>query len=260
MSIPLFVSERSKPGMTTRPLSVGCLIFERMDQIDFTGPFEVLSRMSDTTVQIVAKEPAPIRDVQGLRLTPDVRIAEAEMFDVLLVPGGYGQQALMHDEEVLGLIREHIHRGRLVFSVCTGALLCGAAGVLVGRQVTTHWSARHLMPYYGAVLVDARVVVDGNLISAAGVTAGLDGALALVSLLRGDAAAQEIQLAIEYAPNPIFHSGTPESAPAEVLERFQKKYEPIGRAREKEALLHAERNGSSETGTGSQIENRRTRS
>ena len=259
MSIPLFVSERSKPEITSQPLSVGCLIFERMDQIDFTGPFEVLSRMPDTTVQVVAKDPAPIHDVQGLRLAPDVRIAEAGPFDVLLVPGGYGQQELMHDEEVLDLIRKHVQGGKLLFSVCTGALLCGAAGVLVGRQVTTHWSARHLMPYYGAVLVDARVAVDGNIISAAGVTAGLDAALALVSLLRGDAAAQEIQLAIEYAPNPIFHSGTPESAPAEVLERFQKKYEPIGREREAEAILHAERNGPSETGTGPQIENRRTR-
>ena len=95
------------------------------------------------------------------------------------------------------------------------------------------------MRYYGAVVADARVVVDGNLISAAGVTAGLDGELALVSLLRGDAAAQEIQLAIEYAPNPIFHSGTPENAPEEVLASFQKKYQPIGTAREKEAIGYA---------------------
>ncbi|MGA2649798.1 MAG: DJ-1/PfpI family protein [Terracidiphilus sp.] len=242
MSIPLFVSERSKPEMTTQPLSVGCLIFERMDQIDFTGPFEVLSRMPDATIRIIGKEVEPVRDVQGLRLAPDVRIAEAGTYDVLLVPGGYGQQALMRDEEVLQLIREHALRNKLLFSVCTGALLCGAAGVLAGRQVTTHWSARHLMRYYGAVLMDARVAVDGNIISAAGVTAGLDAALVLVSLLRGDAAAQEIQLAIEYAPNPIFHSGTPESAPFEVLESFQKKYEPIRREREAEAILHAQRN------------------
>jgi cyclohexyl-isocyanide hydratase len=218
---------------------VGCLIFERMDQIDFTGPFEVLSRMPDTAVHVIGKELAPIRDVQGLRLSPDVSIAEAGMFDVLLVPGGHGQQELMHDEEVLGLIRTHVQRERLVFSVCTGALLCGAAGVLAGRQVTTHWSTRHLLRYYGAVPRDARVVVDGRLISAAGVTAGLDGALALVSLLRGDAAAQEIQLAIEYAPNPIFHSGSPESAPAEVLESFHKKYQPIGTRREAEAFRYA---------------------
>jgi cyclohexyl-isocyanide hydratase len=239
MSVPFFVTGRPKPERTTRRLSVGCLIFERMDQIDFTGPFEVLSRMPDTDIQMVGKEAAPVRDVQGLRLSPDLRIAEAGLFDVLLVPGGHGQQALMHDEEVLELIRRHAQNDKPLFSVCTGALLCWAAGVLMGRQVTTHWSTRHLMSYYGAVLVDARVVVDGNLVSAAGVTAGIDGALALVSLLRGDAVAQEIQLGIEYAPNPIFHSGTPESAPAQVLESFQKKYEPIGAAREREAMRYA---------------------
>ena len=241
MSVPLFVSQRTKPKITTQPLSVGSLIFECMDQIDLTGPFEVLSRMPNSTIQIVGRELAPVRDMLGLRLSPDVSIAEAEHFDVLVVPGGYGQQALMHDEEVLELIRSHVHNEKLVFSVCTGALLCGAAGVLAGRQVTTHWSARHLMPHYGADLVDARVVVDGNIISAAGVTAGLDAALVLVSLLRGDAAAQEIQLAIEYAPNPVFHSGTPESAPAEVLKSFQNKYEPIRAARETEAIGYAAR-------------------
>ena len=235
MSVPLFVSERSKPELTVRPLSVGCLIFEQMDQIDFTGPFEVLSRMPDTTVQIIGKELSTVRDVQGLRLSPEKSIAEAGLFDVLLVPGGYGQQALMHDEEVLELIRKHVESEKLLLSVCTGALLCGAAGVLIGKQVTTHWSARDLMPYYGAVLVDARVAVDGNIISAAGVTAGLDAALVLVSLLRGDAAAQEIHLAIEYAPNPIFDSGTPERAPADVLQSFQRKYAPVGAAREAEA-------------------------
>jgi cyclohexyl-isocyanide hydratase len=218
---------------------VACLIYEQMDQIDFTGSFEVLSRMPDTTVEIIGKELSPVRDVQGLRLSPDVSIAEAGLFDVLLVPGGHGQQALMHDEEVLGLIRKHVQGEKLLFSVCTGALICGAAGVLTGRQVTTHWSTRNLMRYYGAVLVNARVVVDGNLISAAGVTAGLDAAFVLVSLLRGDAASQEIQLAIEYAPDPIFHSGTPESAPADVLQSFQKKYETIGAAREAEARHHA---------------------
>ena len=239
MSVPLFMSDRSKPKTTTRPLSVGCLIFERMDQIDFTGPFEVLSRMPDTTIQIIGKEVAPVRDVQGLRLHPDVSIAEAGFYDVLLIPGGYGQQALMHDEEVLDLIRKHAQSEKLLFSICTGALLYGAAGVLAGRQVTTHWSVRHLMSHYGAVLADARVAVDGNIISAAGVTAGLDAALALVSLLRGEAAAQEIQLAIEYAPNPIFDSGTPEKAPAEVLQSFQRRYESIGTAREAEAIRYA---------------------
>src|SRR5215472_4075295 len=113
---------------------------------------------------------------------------------MLLVPGGYGQQQLMSDEEVLSLIRSHFTAGRLVFSVCTGALLCGAAGVLRGRQATTHWAAWNLLPYYGATPVRSRVVVDGNLATAAGVTAGLDAALVVASLLRGDEIAQEIQL------------------------------------------------------------------
>ena len=239
MSIPLFVREEAGPQITMRPLSVGCLIYAQMDQIDFTGPFEVLSRMPNTTIRIVGKGLAPVHDIQGLWLSPDVSLAEAGTFDVLLVPGGYGQQALMHDEEVMTLIRKQVQMDRLLFSVCTGALLCGAAGVLAGRQVTTHWSARHLMPYYGADLVDARVVVDRNIISAAGVTAGQDAALVLVSLLRGEEAAQEIQLAIEYAPNPVFHSGTPESAPLEVLQSFQKKYDPIGAARKEEAIRYA---------------------
>jgi cyclohexyl-isocyanide hydratase len=242
MSVALLVSDRTGPRITTQPLSVGCLIFPQMDQIDFTGPFEVLSRMPDTTAHVVGKELAPVRDVQGLQLTPDVSIAEAKTFDVLLVPGGYGQQPLMHDEEVLGLIRKQAHSERILFSVCTGALLCGAAGVLSGRQVTTHWAARPLMSFYDAVLADARVVVDGNIISAAGVTAGLDAALVLVSLLRGDAAAQEIQLAIEYAPNPVFDSGTPKTAPGEVLESFRRKYDAVDSARRTEALRYA--NGS----------------
>ena len=154
-------------------------------------------------------------------------------------PAATGSRRSCTTNKCWGRSAQHVQQEKLLFSVCTGALLCGAAGVVMGRQVTTHWSARHLMPYYGAVLADARVAVDGNIISAAGVTAGLDAALVLVSLLRGDAAAQEIQLAIEYAPDPIFHSGTPESAPAEVLKSFQKKYEPIGTAREAEACHHA---------------------
>jgi putative intracellular protease/amidase len=133
VSVPLIVSERSKPQLSVSPLSVGCLIFEQMDQIDFTGPFEVLSRMPDTTIQVIGKEVVPVRDIQGLRLFPDVSIAEAGIFDVLLVPGGHGQMALMHDEEVLELIREHMQRTKLLFSVCTGALLCGAGRRAYGQ-------------------------------------------------------------------------------------------------------------------------------
>src|SRR5580700_12277073 len=120
--------------LSSRHLTIGCFVFPRMDQIDFTGPFEVLSRIPNSTVRVIAKTKSPIRDIQGLILTPEITIAEAPESDVLLVPGGYGQQQLMNDEDVLSLIRSHFTAGRLVFSVCTGALLCGAAGILRGRQ------------------------------------------------------------------------------------------------------------------------------
>lgn len=239
MDTPVTISERSKPAKQMKHLTIGALIFPGMDQIDFTGPFEVLSRIPDSTIHVIAKTESPVRDIQGLILTPEMSIAETPELDVLLVPGGYGQQQLMNDEEILALIRNHFDAGRLVFSVCTGALLCGAAGILRGRQATTHWSAWNLLPYYGAAPVRSRVVVDGNLVTAAGVTAGLDAALVVASLLRGQAVAQEIQLSIEYAPNPVFHSGTPETASAEVLRAFNESYSAVAASREAEARRYA---------------------
>jgi cyclohexyl-isocyanide hydratase len=199
------------------PLIIGTLLYPEVDQIDCTGPFEVFSRIPNASVRLLAKHLEPVPDVNGLVLTPDTLLSEAPPLDVLHVPGGYGQEAFMEDEEFLGAIRAQMESGRYVFSVCTGALLCGAAGILRGRRATTHWTAFDLLPYFGATPVDARVVVDGNLVTAAGVTAGIDGALRLTALLRGDRVAQEIQLAIEYAPDPPFSSGTPKIAPPEVL-------------------------------------------
>jgi cyclohexyl-isocyanide hydratase len=239
MDTPITISKRAKPARQTNHLTIGCLIFLRMDQIDFTGPFEVLSRIPTSTIHVISKNKSPVRDIQGLILTPEMTIAEAPEFDVLLVPSGYGQQELMNDEEVLSVIRNHFAAGRLLFSVCTGALLCGAAGVLRGRQATTHWAAWNLLRYYGAKPVRSRVVRDGNLVTAAGVTAGLDAALVVASLLGGDALAQEIQLSIQYAPNPVFHSGTPDTAPAEVLRVFNESYSAIAASREAEAQRFA---------------------
>jgi cyclohexyl-isocyanide hydratase len=239
MQAPLLFSERPRPARQTKHLTIGCLVFERQDQIDFTGPFEVLSRIPDATVQVIGRTKTPVRDVKGLILTPETSIAETGSLDVLVVPGGRGQQALMQDEELLSFIRSQAESGRLVFSVCTGALLCGAAGILRGRMATTYWAAWDLLHYYGAVPGKARVIVDGNLISAAGVTAGIDGALVLASLLRGDAVAQEIQLSIEYAPEPVFHSGTPDAAPPEVLKSFFSHYGEVKTSREAEARRFA---------------------
>jgi cyclohexyl-isocyanide hydratase len=212
-------------------LEIGAIIFPNMDQCDFTGPFEVLSRLSDSTFHIAWKRRESIRDCHGLILTPEVSLPECPQLDLLVVPGGQGQEALMEDEEVLSFIRNQARGAKCVFSICTGALLCGAAGLLKGVKATTHWSAFHLLEYYGAIPADARVVEDGKMVSAAGVTAGFDGALVIASRLRGEDAAREIQLAMEYAPEPPFESGSSKTARPETLEAARHSASQITTAR-----------------------------
>ena len=184
-----------------------------------------------------------MRDLKGLRLTPDATLAEAPPLDVLHVPGGFGQEALMEDAEVLGWIRQQAAGACSIFSVCTGALLCGAAGLLKGRRATTHWASFHLLPYFGATPVNERVVVDGSYVFAAGVTAGIDGALRLAAELRGDDAARAIQLYMAYAPEPPFDSGTPETAPPEILQQTRQATRAITAQREATARRVAARLG-----------------
>ncbi|HYL33809.1 MAG TPA: DJ-1/PfpI family protein [Stellaceae bacterium] len=222
-------------------LQIGALLFEGIDQIDLTGPFEVLSRLPNSTYRIFGKGGASVRDGRGLRLAPDAALAEAPKLDVLQIPGGFGQEGLMDDEEVLDWVRRQAHGARLVFSVCTGALICGAAGLLKGKRATTHWASFHLLPLFGAIPVNQRVVIDGNFVFAAGVTSGIDGALRVAAMLRGDEAAQTIQLAIEYAPEPPFHSGTPETAPAAVLASARQAVRAITAQREQTARRVAQR-------------------
>lgn len=200
-----------------RHLHIGTLLYDGIDQIDVTGPFEVLSRLPNTSHRLYGIDAAPVRDVMGLRLLPDATIADAQPLDVLHVPGGHGQEALMDDDTVLAWLRTQAGGATAVLSVCTGALLLGAAGLLVGKRATSHWAVHHLLPWFGATPVDARVVRDGAYLFAAGVTAGIDGALRLAADLRGQAAAERIQLDIAYAPEPPFDSGTPDSAPMDVL-------------------------------------------
>jgi len=199
-------------------LNIGSIIFPKMDQMDFTGPFEVLSRIPNSKFYVIWKERVPVADLHGLVFAPDTRFADSPRLDLLVVPGGYGQEALMNDDEVLHFIQEQARGAKYVFSVCTGALLCGAAGLLRGVRATTHWSAFHLLGYFGAIPAPRRVVLDGKHISASGVTAGIDGALHIASLLRGERVAQQIQLAIEYEPEPPFNSGTVSTAPPDVVE------------------------------------------
>jgi len=224
-------------------LQIGSLLFEGLDQIDLTGPFEVLSRIPNSTYRIFAKTAEPVRDMRGLRLSPDAALAEAPQLDLLHVPGGFGQEAMMDDEEVLAWVREQAAGARCVFSVCTGALICGAAGLLKGRRATTHWASLALLPFFGATPVHERVVVDGNIVFAAGVTAGIDGALRVAAQLRGDEAAQAIQLYMAYAPEPPFNSGTPETAPPAVLERARLSVRAMTERREQTARRVAQRLG-----------------
>jgi cyclohexyl-isocyanide hydratase len=216
-------------------LHIGSLLFEGIDQIDLTGPFEVLSRIPNSTYRIYGKTAAPVRDLKGLRLTPDAAAADAPPLDVLHVPGGPGQEAVMDDEKVLTWIRQQAAGACSIFSVCTGALICGAAGLLKGRRATTHWASFHLLPYFGAMPVNERVVVDGAWVFAAGVTAGIDGALRLAAELRGEKAAQAIQLDMVYAPEPPFNSGTPETAPAAILEQARRSVRDLTARREQTA-------------------------
>src|SRR5580698_6993086 len=213
-------------------LLISSLMFEEMDQIDLTGPFEVLSRVPNSTYRTYAKTASPIRDLHGLRLIPDATLNEAPPLGVLHVPGGSGQESLMEDQEVIAWIQKQAAGSRYILSVCTGALLCGAAGLLKGRRATTHWSCLHLLPFFGATPVNERVVVDANYVFAAGVTAGIDGALRLAAELRGDEVAQAIQLSMVYAPEPPFNSGTPVSAPPVVLEQAKLSYRKITSQRE----------------------------
>jgi cyclohexyl-isocyanide hydratase len=224
-------------------LLIGSLMFDEMDQIDLTGPFEVLSRVPNSTYRIYAKTNSPVRDLNGLRLIADATLAEAPPLDVLHVPGGPGQEALMEGQEVIAWIQKQAAGARCIFAVCTGALLCGAAGLLKGRRATTHWSSLHLLPFFGAIPVNERVVVDANYVFAAGVTAGIDGALRLAAELRGDEVAQAIQLDMVYAPEPPFNSGTPERAPPAILERARQSYREITARREETARRIAARLG-----------------
>jgi len=228
--------------MTDHP-HIGAIIFPGMDQIDFTGPFEILARVPDSTFHVIGKATAPICDIRGLILTPEKSFDTAPPLDVLVIPGGSGQEALMEDEAVLAFIRRQAAGARYVFSVCTGALVCGAAGLLKGKKATTHWRSFHLLRYFGAIPVKERVVVDGKLITAAGVTAGIDGALRVAALLRGDRAAQEIQLYLEYAPEPPFQSGTPETAPPAIVNNVKNSSREITQTRLATAKRVAERLG-----------------
>jgi cyclohexyl-isocyanide hydratase len=215
-----------------KTIRIGLLLFPRLTQLDLTGPFEVFAKLPDAAVHLLWKTLEPVTAETGMRILPDTTLAECPPLDVLCVPGGPGVSAMMEDADVLAFLREQARGARFITSVCTGALVLGAAGLLRGRRATTHWASHDMLSAFGAIPTKGRVVRDGNLITGGGVTAGIDFALTMVAEIAGSDVAQAIQLQIEYAPAPPFDAGTPETVPPHVLSIVRQRNAPTRAARE----------------------------
>jgi cyclohexyl-isocyanide hydratase len=198
-------------------LHIGLLVFPKVQQLDLTGPYDVFATMPGVVVHLVWKDLEPLLSSTGLTLVPTVTFADCPDLDVICVPGGVGVDALMEDPETLAFIRHQASTAQYITSVCTGALVLGAAGLLKGRRATTHWASHSLLEQFGAIPVKERVVRDGNLMTGGGVTAGIDFALTLIGEVFDADKSRTIQLQLEYAPAPPFDSGRPDTAPANVL-------------------------------------------
>jgi cyclohexyl-isocyanide hydratase len=228
--------------------AIGILCFPRVTQLDLTGPYEVFSRLPGAGVDLLWTDTAPVASDTGFVLTPTRRLDDCPQLDVIVVPGGPGQQGLMDDEAVLGFLRRQAAGAAWVMSVCTGSLVLGAAGLIAGRRAACHWLSLPLVAELGGIPTDERVVFDGNLVTTAGVSAGIDGALALVARLADRATAEFIQLAIEYDPQPLFHAGSPRSAPPAMVERVRTMAAPMLAARAEGVRAAARRLGLPPTG------------
>ena len=204
-------------------LHIGFLLFPNVQQLDLTGPYDVLASLPDAQIHLIWKDLAPVTSSTGLTLKPTTTFEDCPLLDVICIPGGSGVGPLMEDAETLSFIARQAAQARYVTSVCTGALVLGAAGLLQGRKATTHWAYHDLLAGLGAQPVKDRVVRDGNLLTGGGITAGIDFALTLASELVGVQEAQVIQLQLEYAPAPPFNSGSPQTAPADILEIAQQR-------------------------------------
>jgi cyclohexyl-isocyanide hydratase len=222
-------------------IHIGLLIFPRMTQLDMTGPFEVFARIPKAAVHLIWKRIEPVACDTGLLLQPTTTLADCPKLDVICIPGGPGQIDLMEDDDVIEFVRRQGEQARYVTSVCTGALVLGAAGLLRGYKAATHWASMDNLAYFGAEAVKTRVCIDRNRITGGGVTAGIDFGLVLASMLADTVTAQRIQLYMEYNPEPPFDSGTPDSAPPTVLAAFNDMAKEM-LTRRKEVTLRASKN------------------
>lgn len=213
----------------------GFLVFPSVQQLDLTAPYEVFASATGAEVHLVWKDRAPVISATGLHLAATTTFEECPPLDVVCVPGGAGVNALLDDAPTLDFLRATARAARFVTSVCTGSLVLGAARLLASKKATSHWNAIDFLPRFGAVPTPGRVVRDGNVITAGGVTSGIDFGLVVVAELFGRSEAERIQLTLEYAPAPPFTAGSPETAPPAVLAEARARLAK-GRAA-REALL-----------------------
>jgi putative intracellular protease/amidase len=200
-------------------MQIAILLYDRFTALDAVGPYDVLGRVPGFEITFVAKEPGPVRTEQRtLAMTADAAVADHPHPDIVVVPGGFGTRDLFEDEEITGWLREAHEHSKWTTSVCTGSLLLAAAGILDGVDAATHWLAVDELAALGAVPVPERVVQRGKIMTAAGVSSGIDMALRLVALETNDFVAQAVQLGIEYDPEPPYDAGSPAKAPTEVVE------------------------------------------
>jgi cyclohexyl-isocyanide hydratase len=216
----------------TAPFHIGFLLYPDLTQLDLTGPAQFLSRAPGAKVHYIWKEIRPIPSDAGLALMPTTTFKDCPQLDMICIPGGAGQVALMSDEETLSFLRTQAVKAKYVTSVCTGALVLGAAGLITGYKSTCHWMWHDMLAAFGAIPVKARVVKDRNRISGGGVTAGIDFALTVIAEEWGDEVAKSIQLFLEYDPQPPFDCGSPERAGPERTAKAKKMLEALITQRE----------------------------
>jgi len=208
------------------PLQIGIVLFPRVTQLDFTGPLQVFSSVPGAKVHLIWKRIEPVTSDSVLAITPTVTFADCPQLDVICVPGGIGTDDIVNDQEVLAFLRKQAEGAKYITSVCTGSLVLGAAGLLNGYRAATHWSAMEGLAPFGAIPTKTRVCIDRNRITGGGVTAGIDFALTLVGMMIDRKTAEAIQLRLEYNPAPPFNAGSPETAPAEILDLMQERMAP----------------------------------
>ncbi len=205
-------------------MNIVFVLFDNVTQLDFAGPVQFLSRLPGAKIFVASKDGGAVSTDSGFKILPSHSFAECAQADLICVPGGHGVREAINDPEIVDFVRKQASAAQWITSVCTGAFILGAADLLHGKRATYHWAYTHLLSEYGAVHEQSRVVRDGNLITAGGVTSGIDFGLQVIAAIAGDKVAQSVQLALEYDPQPPFMSGHPATAPDEIVSAIRERF------------------------------------